>query len=363
MGRTCFLSSGSRSTLLGGTTGWGAAARRAPPPPPPSQYSVAAEGAGRQQRPWSRRQPRGGEGCDRSATSVTQNPLGARPSRAGRRGVDGLYARAPLVAGANATSSRLCPMPGVANGVVALVAGDKRLRPQFTRSRPGPPLAAAPALSRQPGAVPPARHDSGRRGRRGGPHASSPQRSARGRRSRRTRRDEGEVARCRRTAQKTSRRGARWLFSLATAYKPRHQVGRGGWLRRGGLRRDTAGRADEEVSVSSRLREHEAADRSNQGPPQWKRPLKEVAGSTRPARARTPDATADKAWQLGSTLLKRPRGQAARVPSGCRRERGCVTPAAPRPLDIAVASQGHGRAAESPPRERPINVRGVLRRG
>ena len=87
---------------------------RAPPPPPPPQRSVAAEGAGRRRRPRSQRRSRGGEGRDRSAASVARNPLGARPSQAGRRGVDGPCARALLAAGATATatSSRRRPTPG-----------------------------------------------------------------------------------------------------------------------------------------------------------------------------------------------------------------------------------------------------------
>ena len=137
---------------------------RAPKPPPPPRRAVAAEGAGRRRKPRSRRRPRGGEGRDRSAASVARNPLGARPSQAGRRGVDGPCARALLAAGATATatSSRRRPTPGFANGVVASVAGDEGPRPQFARSRPGLPLATVPALClRQPGAVPPARHDGG----------------------------------------------------------------------------------------------------------------------------------------------------------------------------------------------------------
>ena len=125
---------------------------RAPPPPPPPQRSVAAEGAGRRRRPRSQRRSRGGEGRDRSAASVARNPLGAWPSQAGCRGVDRPCARAPLAAGATATSSRRRPTLGVANRVVASVAGDEGLRPQFARSRPGPPLTEVPALcdSREP---------------------------------------------------------------------------------------------------------------------------------------------------------------------------------------------------------------------
>ena len=51
-------------------------------------------------------------------------------------------------------------------------------------------------------------------------------------------------------------------------------------------------------------------------------------------RARTRDATVDEAWQLGPSSLKRPQERAARVPPSCRRERGCVTAVAPRPILI-----------------------------
>ena len=91
--------------------------------------------------------------------------------------------------------------------------------------------------------MPPARQDDGRGGRRGGQRAGSPRQSARGRRSRRARGGEGEVAGGWRTAQKTAGRGARWLLLLVVTYKPRRNVGQGGGLCHGGLRRDAADNA------------------------------------------------------------------------------------------------------------------------
>ena len=59
-----------------------------------------------------------------------------------------------------------------------------------------------------------------------------------------------------------------------------------------------------------------------------------MAGSRPLVRARTRDATVDEAWQLGPSSLKRPRERATRVLPSCRRERGCVTAVAPRPILI-----------------------------
>ena len=185
---------------------------------------------------------RGGGGRDRSAASVARNPLGTRPSWAGRRGVDGLCPRAPLARtrprrravvvrrqGSPAESSRRSP---ATKGRGRSSPGRARGLPSRRRRRIG---------GGRPGVVPPARQGTTAAGEGGAEgHAlavpgESTKKKPRGRgtspprpRHRRTWRS------ARRSASSAPRTGATWRRRRRGRRSSRRPTAAPGWRGRCG---------------------------------------------------------------------------------------------------------------------------------